>query len=76
MDGYVLSEASSGDRMNYKLVVARILLADRIAFGRSEALWLAEVLLRAAVAWVLLVAAQSILNLILSNGGQQNGVVQ
>lgn len=68
MDGHVLAEASAGARRRYGSVVARILLADRIAFGSLEALWVGEIIIRAGIVWLLLVAARPILTLIPARG--------
>lgn len=75
MDGYILSEASARDRRRYRSAVSRVLLASRVALGSLEALWLLEVVLRAVVAWVLLVAIQPFLGLILSDEGRHIGCV-
>ncbi|MBE3046445.1 hypothetical protein IMZ48_28720, partial [Candidatus Bathyarchaeota archaeon] len=73
MDGYVLAEASAGVRRRYRSVVARVLLAERVAFRSMEALWVGEVIVRVGIVWLLLLAAQPTLTLILAAGGHGNG---
>ena len=73
MDGYVLAEASAGVRRRYRSVVARVLLAERVAFRSMEALWVGEVIVRVGIVWLLLLAAQPTLTLILDAGGHGNG---
>lgn len=62
MDGYVLTEAPTEVRREYRAVVARVLLSSLLGGLSPEALWAGEVIVRAAVMWLLAAATQPVLN--------------
>jgi hypothetical protein len=53
MDGYILAQGDIRERKQYRSVVTRILLAERIACGSLQLLWLEQLILRAAMTWIL-----------------------
>ncbi|CAJ2503237.1 Uu.00g106310.m01.CDS01 [Anthostomella pinea] len=54
MDGYVLSNEDDETRQLYRHLILRLFVADRIAFGSVDVLWVEGLLLRILLAWVAL----------------------
>lgn len=52
MDGYVLGHADASMRRRYEGLVLKEFLADRLAAGSAELLWLEGLVMRGAAAWV------------------------
>lgn len=51
MDAYVLEHESGRDKKAYRSLLLRLFIADRIALGSLELLWLEQLVLRIFSAW-------------------------
>ncbi|KAH8670938.1 hypothetical protein BX600DRAFT_495739 [Xylariales sp. PMI_506] len=51
MDGYVLAEEDAETKTSYSSTVLKLFLADKLALGSVEVLWLEHFILRAILAW-------------------------
>ncbi|RNJ53866.1 hypothetical protein D7B24_001274 [Verticillium nonalfalfae] len=51
MDGFVLAHEDKHVRKLYRSLVLRVFLAERLALGSMELLWLQELILRVGTAW-------------------------
>lgn len=54
MDGYVLSHESGPDRNTYRSLVLKLFMADRLALGSLELLWLEHFIFKFTIAWVII----------------------